>query len=156
MSLATAVHEAGHGVVALTRGLGVTGVSIVPTRHNKGSTRLAKSFGSYEVRDLLLITLAGAAGERKFTGRLSTQDVADRDQARLWAATVARADENAPETDRVLERYITIDQHGRIHEVDLSRATGYPFASKDELIDVIESMRPHLELFFWSIQQKKH
>jgi hypothetical protein len=51
---------------------------------------------------------------------------------------------------------ITIDQHGRIHEVDLSRATGYPFASKDELIEFIEAMRPHLELSFWSIQQKKH
>lgn len=103
---ATAFHEAGHAVMAISLGRPVQKVTIAPGRMETGGTRL----GACELRkgrgrasqdvieDEVLILLAGMVAEARFTGRYcphgATQDL----------RTVQRVLESRANTQRQLER----------------------------------------------------
>ena len=121
---ATAYHEAGHAVVALSFGRPVQCVSIVPDREYLGICELGK--GVHRPSDdwlerEILIALGGIAAEARFTG-IYAWDAAARDQKYVRRLAEQRAGERRAE--RLQRRLLAKAEHlladeGRWRAVEL-------------------------------------
>ncbi len=104
---ATAYHEAGHAVMALTLGRPVACVSILPGREFLGTCEFGKAvFRPSEdwLEREMLIALAGIAAEARHTGDYAW-DGAARDQTHAWPCS---GRSGARQAQRLLRRMLAI------------------------------------------------
>jgi len=111
LTILTAYHEAGHGVIALQQGRSVREVSILPGGKRLGYCEMAK--GGRPMKDALeadlLILLAGLAAEAKVSGRYGL-DGAAQDLRMAEKLALHRAG-NARQAERLLERALDKAEH---------------------------------------------
>ena len=107
MDITVSYHEAGHAVAARAKNLPIKKCSVVAAGRSDGFVKLARPLRDLDTRAVLLFLLAGPAAERRYTRQVSCQGHDDRDRAdaRLVASLIARADEDAPATDAVVQRF---------------------------------------------------
>ena len=105
MSTSAAYHEAGHAVVAISRGIPVLRCTIVPTRNTGGHVLPNVPTGSIDMHDLLVMWLAGGAAERRLTGKSATLNANDLAYAYLIASVMVRAEPGTKATADHLARY---------------------------------------------------
>lgn len=109
---AVAYHEAGHAVIALLHGLAISAATIVPAGSTAGCVRQVQRFGSVDSTDLMVMLLAGAAAERKLTGKPATLDADDRDSARTLASVIVKAEPDSAAVEKHLAMYDVLADAG--------------------------------------------
>jgi hypothetical protein len=104
---ARSVHEAGHALALLKRGIPVRSCSIRRAGSTGGHVIPQIPMRDLSEHDLLFMLAAGAAAERRLTGRAAQFDADDREQMKTLAAVMKRATPESEQTATTLALYDT-------------------------------------------------